>query len=155
MKLSKSLIIAALVAGSLLAGSAVLQAQNGTNPPPAGAPPAGGPRGGGRMMTTDAMMTRLQTALGETNKLSDAQIPKVKAVYDDQMKKMTDLRTDTTIAPADRGTKRTAIQTEANDAMKAILTPAQFTIYQSLPQAGRGGRRGGAGGGGAPPAAGN
>ena len=44
MKLSKSLIIAALVAGSLFAGSAVLQAQTDTNTPPAGAPPAG-PRG--------------------------------------------------------------------------------------------------------------
>src|SRR5208283_3685619 len=91
MKLSKPMIIAALVAGSLFAGSAVLQAQNTTNTPPAGAPP-GGPRGGGRMMTSDAMLTRLQTALGETNKLSDAQIPKVKAAFDDQIKKMTDLR---------------------------------------------------------------
>lgn len=154
MKLSKSLIIAALVAGSLLAGSAVLQAQPAANPP-AGAPPGGGPRAGGRMMTSDAMMTRLQAALGETNKLSDAQVPKVKAVFDDQIKKMTDLRNDTTIAQADRATKRTAIQTETTAALKAVLTPAQFTVYQSLPQGGRGGRRGGAGGGGAPPAAGN
>jgi hypothetical protein len=49
-----------------------------------------------------------------------------------------------------------AIQTETDDALKAILTPAQFTLYQSLPRGG--GRRGGAGGGGAPaapPAAGN
>ena len=155
MKLSKSLIIAALVAGSLLAGSAVLQAQPAANPP-AGAPPGGGARAGGRMMTSDAMMTRLQTALGETNKLSEAQIPKVKAVFDDQIKKMTDLRNDTTIARADLAAKRMAIQTETNDALKAILTPAQFTLYQSLPRAG--GRRGGAGGGGAPaapPAAGN
>ncbi|HEX7578310.1 MAG TPA: hypothetical protein VF430_09770, partial [Verrucomicrobiae bacterium] len=72
MKLSKSLIIAAFVAGSLFAGNAVLQAQITTNMPPAGAPPGGGARGGGRMMTSDAMMTRLQTALGETNKLSEA-----------------------------------------------------------------------------------
>ena len=154
------MLVAALVAGSLLAGSAVLQAQPAANPP-AGAPPGGGgPRAGGRMMTSDAMMTRLQTALGETNKLSDAQIPKVKPAFDDQIKKMTDLRNDTTVAQADRATKRTAIQTETTDALKAILTPAQFTIYESLPQGGRGGRRagaggGGAGGGGAPPAAGN
>jgi pyruvate/2-oxoglutarate dehydrogenase complex dihydrolipoamide acyltransferase (E2) component len=149
MKLMKPMLVAALVVGSLLAGSAVLQAQPAANPP-AGAPPGGGgPRAGGRMMTSDAMMTRLQTALGETNKLSDAQIPKVKAVFDDQVKKMTDLRNDTTIAQADRATKRTAIQTETTDALKAVLTPAQFTIYQSLPRGG--GRRGGA----APPAAGN
>ena len=158
MKLSKSLIIAALVAGSLVAGSAVLQAQNNTNTPPAGAPPAGGPRGGGRMMSSDAMLMRLQTALGETNKLSDAQIPKVKAAFDDQIKKMTDLRNDTTVAQEDRAAKRTAIQKETSDALKAILTPAQFTIYESLPQGGRGrrgGAGGGAGGGGGAPAPGN
>jgi hypothetical protein len=108
------------------------------------------------MMSSDVMMTRLQTALGETNKLSEAQIPKVKAVFDNQIKKMTDLRNDTTIARADLAAKRMAIQTETNDALKAIFTPAQFTLYQSLPRGG--GRRGGAGGGGAPaapPAAGN
>lgn len=141
MKLSRSLIIAAVAACSLFAGGAVLQAQNATNPPPAGAPPGGVPRGGGRMMTSDAMLTRLQNAFGEANKLSDAQIPKVKAVFDGQIKKMTDLRNDTTIAQADRAAKRTAIQTETTDALKAVLTPAQFTIYQSLPR--MGGRRGG------------
>jgi len=145
MKLSKSLIIAALVAGS-----AVLQAQTTTNLPPAG-PPPGVPRAGGRMITSDAMMMRLQTVLGETNKLSEAQIPKVKAVFDDQIKKMTDLRNDTTIARADIAAKRMAIQTETADALKAVLTPAQFEIYQSLPRIG--GRR--AGGGGVAPAPGN
>ena len=160
MKSMKPMLVAALVVGSLFACNTVVLAQAGGAPGGgAGAPGAGGPRGGGRMMTSDAMMTSLQTALGETNKLSDAQIPKVKAVFDDQIKKMTDLRADTTIAQADRATKRAAIQTETSNALKAILTPAQFTIYQSLPQGGRGGRRGGAGGGagggGAPPAAGN
>jgi hypothetical protein len=83
--------------------------------------------------------------------LSDAQIPKVKAVFDDQIKKQTDLRNDTTIARADMATKRAAIQKETSDALKAILTPAQFTIYEALPQGGRGGR-GGAGGGAPAPA---
>jgi len=157
MKSMKPMLVAALVAGSLFACNTVVLAQAGGTPAPgAGAPGAGGPRGGGRMMTSDALMTRLQTALGETNKLSDAQVPKVKAVFDDQIKKMTDLRNDQSIAQADRGTKRTAIQTETSNALKAILTPAQFAVYQALPQGGRGGRGGGAGGGGAPPpAAGN
>ena len=139
----KTMLVAALVAGSLLAGSTAVFAQaNG------GAPAARGARG---PLSADAMLTRLQTALGETNKLSDAQIPKVKAAFENQIKKMTDLRNDTTIAQADRATKRAAIQTETSDALKAILTPAQFTIYQALPQGGRGaGRRGPAGGGAAP-----
>lgn len=152
----KTMLVAAFVVGSLFACNTEVLAQAG-GAPGAGAPGGRGGRGGA--MTSDAMLTRLQTALGETNKLSDAQIPKVKAVFDDQIKKIADLRADTTIAQADRATKRAAIQTETSNALKAILTPAQFTIYQSLPQGGRGGRGGGAGGGagggGAPPAAGN
>jgi Spy/CpxP family protein refolding chaperone len=143
MKSMKTMLVAALVAGSLLAGGTAVFAQaNG------GAPGARGARG---PMNADTMVTRLQTALGETNKLSDAQIPKVKAVFDDQIKKQTDLRNDTTIARADMATKRAAIQKETSDALKAILTPAQFTIYEALPQGGRGGR-GGAGGGAPAPA---
>ena len=97
------------------------------------------------------MMRRLEAALGETNKLSEAQIPKVKAVFDDQIKKMMDLRNDTTIARADLAAKRMAIQKETAEALKAVLTPAQFTIYQSSPRVG--GRA--VGGGGAAPAPGN
>jgi Spy/CpxP family protein refolding chaperone len=135
MKSMKTMLVAALVAGSLLAGGTAVFAQaNG------GAPGAPGARGARGPMNADTMVTRLQTALGETNKLSDAQIPKVKAVFDDQIKKQTDLRNDTTIARA-----------ETSDALKAILTPAQFTIYEALPQGGRGGR-GGAGGGAPAPA---
>src|SRR5258708_2358216 len=139
MKSTKPLIIAVLVAGSLFAGSAALQAQPAANPPPPGGPPAGARGGRGGPMTADAMLTRLQTALGETNKLSDEQVPKVKAVFEDQIKKMTDLRNDTAVAQEDRTAKRTAIQKETSDALKAILTPAQFTVYESMP---RGGPRG-------------
>jgi hypothetical protein len=147
MKLSKSLIIVAVVAGGLFAGSAALQAQTGTNLPPV-VPPPGLPRPGGQMMAANAMMRRLETTLGETNKLSEKQIPKVKAVFDDQIKKMMDLRNDTTVAQADLTAKRMAIQKETTEALKAILTPAQFLIYQSSPRVG--GRA--VGGGGAAPA---
>jgi hypothetical protein len=138
MKSTKSMMIAALVVGSLFACSTATFAQ----------------AGGGRMMMTSAtMVARFQTALGDTNKLTDEELPKVTAVLDDMIKKTTDLRADTTIAPADQRTKRTAITTAASDAIKAIVTPAQFAIIQPLLQRG-GGRRGGAGGGGgAPPAA--
>jgi phage-related protein len=129
MKSTKTLLVAALVVGSLFAVNTAVFAQ------------AGGGRGGAQ--TSDAMITRFQTALGETNKLTEAELPKVKTVLDDMIKKNTDLRADTTIAQADRATKRTAITTEASDALKAILTPAQFTIVQPLLQRG-GGRRGGA-----------
>jgi Spy/CpxP family protein refolding chaperone len=129
----KTMLMAALAAGTLLACTSPLLAQDATNTPPAGAPGGGG---GGR--------------LGDTNKLSDDIIAKVKPVLDDMIKKVTDLRADQSLSPEDRTTKRTAIMTEASDALKAIVTADQFTVIQPiLQQAGRGGRRGG--GGGAPP----
>jgi Spy/CpxP family protein refolding chaperone len=147
----KKMLIAALTAGTLLACSLPLLAQDAPTPPPGGAP-GGGRRGG--PMTSDALIARFQTALGDTNKLSDDIIAKVKPVLDDMIKKQTDLRADQTLSPEDRTTKRTAIMTEASDALKAIVTPAQFAIIQPLlQQAGRGGRRGGAGGAPPPPAA--
>ena len=123
---------------------------------------ADAPGAGRGAMTSDALIARLQKALGETNKLSDATLAKVKPVLDDMMKKQADLRNDRTIKnQADRAVKRDAITTAASDAVKAIVTPAQFAIMQPvLPQttgSGGIGGRGGAGGaaGGAAPAAGN
>ncbi len=106
-------------------------------------------------MSSDALIARLQKALGETNKLSDATLAKVKPVLDDMMKKQADLRNDRTIKnQADRAIKRDAITTAASDAVKAIVTPAQFAIMQPvLPQTTGSGGIGG--GGAAPPAAGN
>jgi hypothetical protein len=141
MKSTKTILVAALVVGSLFAVNTAVFAQAGGG--------GGGAAGGGRRgaMTSDAMITRFQTALGETNKLTEAELPKVKTVLDDMIKKNADLRADTTIAAADRATKRTAITTEASDAIKAIVTADQFKIIQPLLQ--RGNRRG-AGGGAAP-----
>jgi hypothetical protein len=145
----KTLLIAALTAGTMLACSLPLLAQDAPTPPPGGGAPGGGRRGG--PMNSDALIARFQTALGDTNKLSDEIVAKVKPVLDDMIKKVTDLRADQSLSPEDRTTKRTAIMTEASDAIKAIVTPAQFAIIQPLlQQAGRGGRRGG---GGAPPPA--
>ncbi len=148
MKLTKTIMVAALVAGGLFTCNTSVLAQAG-----GGAPAAGGPGGGGRRgaMTSEAMITRFQTALGETNKLSDDVVAKVKPVLDDMIKKIADLRADTTVAPADQRTKRTAITKEATDAIKAIVTADQFKVIQPLLQRG-GGRRGGNGGG-APAAA--
>jgi hypothetical protein len=149
MKLTKTILVAALVVGSLFAGSTAVFAQAG-----------GG--GGRRAMTSDAMIARFQTALGETNKLTDAEIPQVKAALDTMITNMVALRADTTIAAADKRTKRMAIITDASNALKAIVTPDQFTVIQPLLQRAGGGRRGGGGGGGngggnngggAPPAA--
>ena len=125
MKLSKSLIIAALVAGSLFAGSTVLQAQTDTNTPPAGAPPAA-PRG----MRGGPSLDQIATAL----KLDDATKAKIKPILDAQRQKMTDLRADTSLSPEDRRTKVQAIREDTATQLKAILTPDQFDQYQKLTQ---------------------
>lgn len=142
MKSMKTMLVAALVVGSLFACTTATFAQAG-----GGGGGGGGRRGGAQ--TSAAMITRFQTALGDANKLTDDEITKVTPVLDNMIKEQTALRADTTTAAADRATKRTAITTEASDALKAIVTPAQFTIIQPLLQRG-GGRRGGAGGGAAP-----
>jgi hypothetical protein len=151
MKINK-LSLVVLAAAGLVALSPSLLAQ--TNTPPAGAPPGG--RGGGRgAMTAEALLTRLETALGTTNKLTEAQLPKVKAILEKEAKDMTALRPAGGGAPtpeerAAMAPKRQAIQKEVSDGLKAILTPDQFKIYEALPQGGRAGGRRGAGGG-APP----
>jgi hypothetical protein len=112
-------------------------------------------------MTADQLFARLETALGTTNKLTDVQTPKVKAVFEKLATAMTALRPAaggaTPPTPEERtamNDKRTAATKEASDALKAILTPDQFKIYEALPAMGGrgqgGGRRGGAGGPGGP-----
>jgi Spy/CpxP family protein refolding chaperone len=130
MKLSKSLIIAALVTGSLFAGSAMLQAQTDTNTPPAGAPPAGAPPGGGRGMRGGPSLDQIATSL----KLDDATKEKIKPILDAQRQKMTDLRADTSLAPEDRRAKVQAIRDDTATQLKAILTPDQFDQYQKMTQ---------------------
>ena len=125
MKLSKSLIIATLVAGGLFAGSAALQAQSATNPPPAGPPPAGlrGMRGGPNL-------DQIATAL----KLDDATKAKVKTIFDDQQKKIAGLRADATLSQEDRRTKLQAIRDSMTAQMKAVLTAEQFDQWQKMSQ---------------------
>jgi Spy/CpxP family protein refolding chaperone len=127
MKLSKSLIVAAVMAGSLFAGSAVLQAQTATNTPPAGAP-AAGPRGPGMRggPTLDVIATTL--------KLDDATKAKVKTILDARDQKLKDLRADTTLSQEDRRTKMQAIRTDVDTQMKAALTADQYAQWEKMNQ---------------------
>jgi Spy/CpxP family protein refolding chaperone len=120
MRASKSLIVATLVAGSLLAGGAALQAQNSTNPPPAAA----------RGMRGAPNIDQIATAL----KLDDATKAKVKTILDDQQKKINEMRADTTLATADRRAKMQAIRDETAAKMKAVLTADQFDQWQKMSQ---------------------
>ena len=135
-------MIAALVAGSVFAADIAVRAQNSTNTPPAGGPPGGGQRGRGgpsiEMLTTNLSLTA-------------DQIPKVKAVLDEQRQKMGELRNETDQEV--RRTKMQALRTDTTAKMKEILTAEQFAKYEKMGPGMRGNRPpGGApGGAGAPP----
>lgn len=135
-------MIAALVAGSVFAADIAVRAQDSTNTPPAGGPPGGGQRGRGgpsiEMLTTNLSLTA-------------DQIPKVKAVLDEQRQKMGELRNETDQQV--RRTKMQALRTDTTAKMKEILTAEQFAKYEKMGPGMRGNRPpGGApGGAGAPP----
>ena len=129
MKSTKTMILATLAVGSLLAFSPTLRADDTNMPPtkpPAGAPP-GGPRGG---MRGGPGLDQLAAALN----LTDDQKAKVKPILEARDKKIKDLREDTSLSPEDRRTKMQSIREETMDQMKAVLTPEQFEKYQKMGQ---------------------
>ena len=123
MKLNKTLALAALVAGSLIAGSVALQAQDNTNTPPTGAPPGGGMRG---RPNFEAISKQLE--------LTDDQKPKVKAVLEDMQKQSRELRQDTSLTQEDRRAKMKEIRDGASTKLKDILTADQFAKWQKIGQ---------------------
>ena len=129
------MIIAALVAGNLLAWNLALRAAD-TNTPPTEASPAGQRAPGMRGPNLDQLAEQLN--------LTDAQKPKVKSILDAQMQKMRDLRNDTSLAQEDRRPKMQSIREETTAQLKAVLTPDQFDKWQKMNQRNR--RPGGPGG---------
>jgi Spy/CpxP family protein refolding chaperone len=123
MKLNKMLTLAALVAGSLFAGSVALQAQDNTNTPPPGAPP-GGMRG--RALNFEAIAKNLE--------LTDDQKPKAKPVIDEMLQKQRDLRADTSVAQADKRAKAKEIREAATTKLKEILTADQLAKWEKMGQ---------------------
>jgi Spy/CpxP family protein refolding chaperone len=140
MKLNKTLALAALMAGGLIAAN-TLQAQDSTNTPPAGEH-HGGPGG---MHRPNAEM--IAKELG----LTDDQKTQIKAALEDTMAKFKALHDDTSLSADDKKAKMKEIR-DANQAkMKEILTPEQFAKWQKHMQQHRPGGPGGEKGGDAPP----
>jgi Spy/CpxP family protein refolding chaperone len=99
---------------------------------------AQGGGGGGRMqMTSDQRVARLDTAVGP---LTGDQKTKIKAIYDADAKKRSDLAND-----PDMRTKMMTIMTDERTKIRALLTADQQKKFDAMPQRGPGG------GGGAPP----
>ena len=140
MKSTKTMLIAALATGAMLACGSLRAAD--TNTPPAGGPPAGergpGMRGG-------------RPDLAKILDLTDEQKPKVEAIMKGASEKRKALREDTALSQEDKRAKAKAIQEDTTAQMKAVLTPEQFAKFEKM---GPGMRRppGGAPGAGGPPA---
>ena len=124
MKLSKTLALAALVAGSIFAGDALAQAQDSTATPPTNAPAAkGGMRARG-MMSID----RLAKALS----LTDEQKTNVQTALADQQKHMTEIRADSSLSPTDKRAKYKELRDGLNTKFKDILTPDQYDKWLKM-----------------------
>ena len=147
MKSTKTLFIAALAVGSLLAFGTVANADDTTNNPPS-TPPAGGPPGGPGMRGQNGF-----DFIAKQLNLTDDQKPKVKAILEDQRKKMGDLRQDTSLTPEDHKAKVKAIRENTVTQMKAVLTADQFQKWQAMQPQMRNRPPGGGNAGGTAPAA--
>lgn len=116
MKLTKISLVAAMVLGGLLACSNLALAQDASN--------GHGKKGHGTR-GVDQRVERLDKAVS----LTDEQKPKVKALFEEEGKKMAATRD---LSGDERTTKRREIMKEQNKKLKDILTPDQFKKYQQV-----------------------
>jgi len=124
---TKTVLMAALVAGSLFAWNTAVRAQDSTNTPPAGQHGPGGPGGPGAMRGRPGI-EQIAKALN----LTDDQKAKVKDILDSEIKQLKDLHADTTLSQDDRRAKMKSIREETTAKLKAILTPEQLEKFQKM-----------------------
>lgn len=119
MKLTKTLAVATLVAASLLAGNAALQAQDDSAANPAAKKAAHGMHGRPNL---DQIAKEL--------KLTDDQKAKLKTVLEDQQAKVKELRKDTSLSKEDKRAKAKEIRKDTQAKIKEILTPEQYKKWE-------------------------
>jgi hypothetical protein len=126
MKINKVSLFAILAVGGLTTFGTLAQAQDATtstNTPPAGQGGPGGPGGQGGA----ARLSKLDAKLGLTGDTET----QFNAIMTDQMQQLKDLRSDDSLTPEDKKAKAKEIRDAANDKIKALLTPDQYTQYQA------------------------
>jgi protein CpxP len=117
MKLHKLSLIAVLALGSLLVCTNFSSAQDATK--------EGKKRGG---FSPQQRVERLATELT----LNAEQKTKLTTVFEDETKKMRDLRADTAVPRDQQREKVRALREESNKQIKTILTNEQWEKYQKL-----------------------
>ena len=134
MKVTKPMLIAALIAGNLLACNLALRAADtnkAPSTPPAGAPPQGQrPQG---MMRGGPSVDQIAQQLN----LAEDQKAKFKPILEGQQQKMRDIRADTSLSQEDRRTKMQSLREATSAQMKAVLTAEQFDQWEKMGLRGR------------------
>jgi Spy/CpxP family protein refolding chaperone len=131
MKLTRTSIALAAIAGLFALSPSVRAQTNAPSSTSTNSIPPQGRRGGG-LMSTESQLSRLSEQL----KLTDEQKPKVKAVLEGQNKQLQVARD---LPPEERRAKLPSIREETDKKMQAILTADQYKQYEQM--RGRGGRR--------------
>jgi hypothetical protein len=117
MKSTKTMIVAALAAGALLACSSSLRAQDATNTPPAAVPGSG---------------YKGHPNIARELNLTDDQKPKFREIMKNALEQRKALREDTSLTPEDRMAKLKQIQEDTATQLQALLTPDQLAKWQEL-----------------------
>ncbi len=89
------------------------------------APAAGETAPAKKQQSPEQMFEKISADL----KLTDAQKPKIKAIYEDMAKKMKELKD---VPKEERKEKGKALREEQNKKMKETLTPDQYTAWQKM-----------------------
>jgi Spy/CpxP family protein refolding chaperone len=147
LNLHRSFFMVVLAAAAL---PVMAQSSDSAPPPPAAdgqdqAPPPP------RRSRAEHRLKELKAKLG----LTDAQVQQIKDIFKTQMQQGRALREDDSLSDDDRRAKMMALMKSAHDQVRAILTPAQQQIFDTMPPAGMGPRGRGPGGPPPPPAEGD
>jgi len=122
MKLTKTLMMATLVAGGLLAGTS-LQAQDTPKDKPTGDQPAAqAPRR--PQFSLEGLAKQLD--------LTEDQKTKVKPIMEEQQKKTAEVRKDTALSQEDRRAKMKEIREATGTQLKPILTAEQYAKWEKM-----------------------
>jgi hypothetical protein len=125
MKSNKTLLLAALVASSLLACGTVRAQDSMTNSPSTNAAP--------RMIQRPSAADRIGKYLG----LTDDQKAKFQTIYDGEREKMRAVFQDNTLSTDDKRAKANTIRDDTTAQLKDILTPDQFDKWNKMQTRGR------------------
>ena len=92
-----------------------------------------------RRARSEQRLKEMKAKLG----LTDSQVREIKTILKGQMQQMRDLREDESLSDDDRRAKLMALMKSGHDQVRAILTPDQQKIFDTMPPMGMGRHRGG------------